>query len=197
MAALAKLAKLATDPKMQEIASSAAGKIVAAADATKGTIAALPSAVKTNEIPAATIAAKSDDLFIQIGEKLCSSMQEIVEKKQNMIINNINNTITKHLESDSVKEVMSKKIEETLNTLPNKEELIKNVNDRIKQVVNAEIEKTFTNPDTFEKIKEKLRSITDTSVNTNNTPITGGTRKYKTTKRNKRTKSLKLKKRKL
>lgn len=195
MAAL--LTKLATNPEMQKIASSAAGNIVSAtADATKGTVSALPATVNPTEISAATIGAKSDDIFIQIGEKLCSSMQEIVEKKQNVIIDNINKTITKHLESDSVKDVITKKIEETLNTLPNKEELIKSVNERIKEVVNTEIEKTFTNPDTFEKIKDKLKTITDTTTSeTNNPQITGGTRRNKSNKKklNKKKKSVKRK----
>jgi hypothetical protein len=216
MAAL--LSKLATNPEMQKIAASAAGNIVdsVADDTKKGTIAELPvkpietttvkpietTTVKPAEISAATISAKSDDIFIQIGEKLCSSIQEIVESKQYTIIDNINKTITRHLESDSVKDVISKKIEETLNSLPtNKEELIKNVNERIKETVNAEIERTFTNPDTFEKIKDKLKSITDTptkTTETNNPQITGGTRKYKPNKSNrnklnKKKKSLKRK----
>jgi len=203
MAAL--LSKLATNPEMQKIAASAAGNIVdsVADDTKKGTIAELPvkpietTTVKPAEISAATISAKSDDIFIQIGEKLCSSIQEIVESKQYTIIDNINKTITRHLESDSVKDVISKKIEETLNSLPtNKEELIKNVNERIKETVNAEIERTFTNPDTFEKIKDKLKSITDTPTKTsetNNPQITGGTRRNKSNKKklNKRKKSLK------
>jgi len=203
MAAL--LSKLATNPEMQKIAASAAGNIVdsVADDTKKGTIAELPvkpietTTVKPAEISAATISAKSDDIFIQIGEKLCSSIQEIVESKQYTIIDNINKTITRHLESDSVKDVISKKIEDTLNTLPtNKEELIKNVNERIKETVNAEIERTFTNPDTFEKIKDKLKSITDTptkTTETNNPQITGGTRKRKSNKNklNKKKKSLK------
>jgi hypothetical protein len=201
MAAL--LSKLATNPEMQKIAASAAGNIVdsVADDAKKGTIAEMPTTVKTTEISAATISAKSDDIFIQIGEKLCSSIQEIVESKQYTIIDNINKTITRHLESDSIKDVISKKIEETLNSLPtNKEELIKNVNERIKETVNAEIERTFTNPDTFEQIKDKLKSITDTprkTTETNNL-ITGGTRKRKSNKSNrnklnKKKKSLKRK----
>ena len=199
------LSKLATNPEMQKIAASAAGNIVdsVADDTKKGTIAELPvkpietTTVKPAEISAATISAKSDDIFIQIGEKLCSSIQEIVESKQYTIIDNINKTITRHLESDSVKDVISKKIEETLNSLPtNKEELIKNVNERIKETVNAEIERTFTNPDTFEKIKDKLKSITDTPTKTsetNNPQITGGTRRNKSNKKklNKRKKSLK------
>jgi hypothetical protein len=201
MAAL--LSKLATNPEIQKIAASAAGNITAsvADDTKKGTIAEVPPTVKTTEISAATISAKSDDIFIQIGEKLCSSIQEIVESKQYTIIDNISKTITRHLESDSVKDVISKKIEETLNNVPNKEELIKNVNERIKETVNVEIEKTFANPDTFEKIKEKLKSITDTprkTPGTNNVQITGGTRKYKSNKSNrnkinKRKKSLKRK----
>ena len=202
MAAL--LSKLATNPEMQKIAASAAGNIVdsVADDAKKGTIAEMPTTVKTTEISAATISAKSDDIFIQIGEKLCSSIQEIVESKQYTIIDNINKTITRHLESDSVKDIISKKIEDTLNALPtNKEELIKNVNERIKETVNAEIERTFTNPDTFAKIKEKLKSITDTptkTTETNNPLITGGTRKRKSNKSNrnklnKKKKSLKRK----
>ena len=197
MAAL--LSKLATNPEMQKIAASAAGNIVdsVADNAKKGTIAEMPTTVKTTEI-----SAKSDDIFIQIGEKLCSSIQEIVESKQYTIIDNINKTITRHLESDSVKDVISKKIEDTLNALPtNKDELIKNVNERIKETVNAEIERTFTNPDTFEKIKEKLKSITDTptkTTETNNPLITGGTRKRKSNKSNrnklnKKKKSLKRK----
>jgi hypothetical protein len=202
MAAL--LSKLATNPEMKKIAASAAGNIVdsVADDAKKGTIAEMPTTVKTTEISAATISAKSDDIFIQIGEKLCSSIQEIVESKQYTIIDNINKTITRHLESDSVKDIISKKIEDTLNALPtNKEELIKNVNERIKETVNAEIERTFTNPDTFAKIKEKLKSITDTptkTTETNNLLITGGTRKRKSNKSNrnklnKKKKSLKRK----
>jgi len=203
MAAL--LSKLATNPEMQKIAASAAGNIVdsVADDTKKGTIAELPvkpietTTVKPAEISAATISAKSDDIFIQIGEKLCSSIQEIVESKQYTIIDNINKTITRHLESDSVKDVISKKIEETLNSLPtNKEELIKNVNERIKETVNAEIERTFTNPDTFEKIKDKLKSIIPTkTTETNNPQITGGTRRNKSNKKklNKRKKSLKRK----
>ena len=188
MAAL--LSKLATNPEMQKIAASAAGNIVdsVADDTKKGTIAEVPPTVKTTEISAATISAKSDDIFIQIGEKLCSSIQEIVESKQYTIIDNINKTITRHLESDSVKDVISKKIEETLNSLPtNKEELIKNVNERIKETVNAEIERTFTNPDTFEQIKDKLKSITDTprKISETNPQITGGTRKCKLNRPNK------------
>jgi len=200
MAAL--LTKLATNPEMQKMASSAVGNIVSGvADASKpqDTVAEIPTA---NTISAATISAKSDDIFVQIGEKLCSSMQEIVENKQYMIIDNINKTITKHLESDSVKNAISQKIEEVFNAIPNKEELIKNVNERIKETVNSEIEKTFTNPDTFEKIKDKLKTIIDTKTSeTNNPPITGGTRKYKSNKSsksnrnklNKRKKSLKRK----
>ena len=200
MAAL--LTKLATNPEMQKMASSAVGNIVSGvADASKpqDTVAEIPTA---NTISAATISAKSDDIFVQIGEKLCSSMQEIVENKQYMIIDNINKTITKHLESDSVKNAISQKIEEVFNAIPNKEELIKNVNERIKETVNAEIERTFTNPDTFEKIKDKLKTIIDTKTSeTNNPPITGGTRKYKSNKSsksnrnklNKRKKSLKRK----
>jgi len=219
MAAL--LTKLATNPEMQKIASNAAGNIVsgvADASKTQGTVAEIPAA---NEISAATISAKSDDIFVQIGEKLCSSMQEIVENKQYMIIDNINKTITKHLESDDVKQAISKKIEETFNSIPNKEELIKNVNERIKETVNLEIEKTFTNPDTFEKIKDKLKFIAENPTvekpvenptvenPTVENPIvekplenaTGGTRKYKSKKNkknktNKRKQSLKLKKRK-
>ena len=193
---MAALLKLATNPEMQKIASSAAGNIVSGvADASKpqGTVAEIPA---SNEISAATISAKSDDIFIQIEEKLCSSMQEIVENKQYMIIDNINKTITKHLESDVVKQVISKKIEEVLNSIPNKEELIKNVNERIKETVNSEIEKTFTNPDTFEKIKDRLKTITDTKTSeTNNPQITGGTRRNKSYKKklNKRKKSLKRK----
>jgi len=196
MAAL--LTKLATNPEVQKMA----GNIVSGvADASKpqDTVAEIPTA---NTISAATISAKSDDIFVQIGEKLCSSMQEIVENKQYMIIDNINKTITKHLESDSVKNAISQKIEEVFNAIPNKEELIKNVNERIKETVNSEIEKTFTNPDTFEKIKDKLKTIIDTKTSeTNNPPITGGTRKYKSNKSsksnrnklNKRKKSLKRK----
>jgi hypothetical protein len=101
------------------------------------------------EIPAATISTESDKIFKKIGEKLCGSIGEIVENKQSMIIDNINETIKKHLESDSVKDVISKKLEDILNNIPNKEELIKNVNELIKATVNAEIEKTLTNPDTF------------------------------------------------
>ena len=127
--------------------------------------------------PAATISAKFDEIFKQIGEKLCGSIKEIVEEKQYMIIANIKKTITKHLESDTVKDVISKKIEEILNTLPNKEELIKNVNNRIQQVVDTEIEKTFTNPDTFSKLKKLLKQII-----TNGTKTQGGTRKYRVKK---------------
>jgi hypothetical protein len=128
-----------------------------------------------------------------------------------MIIDNINKTITKHLESDDVKQAISKKIEEVFNAIPNKEELIKNVNERIKETVNKEIEKTFTNPDTFEQIKQKLKFIVENP--TVDKPVEkpvenptvenagGGTRKYKSKKNkknktNKRKQSLKLKKRK-
>ena len=185
------LSKLATNPEMQKIAANVAGNIVSD-DAKKGAIETSSvnpietTTVKPAEISAATISAKSDDIFIQIGEKLCSSIQEIVESKQYTIIDNINKTITRHLESDTVKDIISKKIEETLNSIPNKDELIKTVNERIKETVNAEIEKTFTNPDTFEKIKDKLKTITDTkTADTNNPPITGGTRKYKSNRSNK------------
>jgi hypothetical protein len=200
MAAL--LTKLAANPELQKIASNAAGNIVSGvADASKpqDTVAEIPTA---NAISAATISAKSDDIFVQIGEKLCSSMQEIVENKQYMIIDNINKTITKHLESDSVKNAISKKIEEVFNAIPNKEELIKNVNERIKETVNKEIEKTFTNPDTFEQIKQKLKFIVENPTVEKQPTVEnagGGTRKYKSKKNkknkiNKRKQSLKLKK---
>jgi transketolase len=140
------------------------------------------------EIPAATISAKSDEIFKKIGEKLCGSIGEIVENKQSMIIDNINETIKKHLESDSVKDVISKKLEDILNNIPNKEELIKNVNERIEATVSSEIEKTLTNPATFSKLKKALETIA-----AKNPKVNGGTRKYRV-KKNKTTKSKKNKK---
>jgi hypothetical protein len=153
------------------------------------TIAAIPTTVKTTEISAATISAKSDDIFIQIGEKLCGSISDIVKEKQSVIIENINKTITSHLGTDS--EFIVKKIEDTINKIPNEEELIKSVNEKNKSVVDKEIERTLANPATFNKLKEKLKSITDRR-------IVGGTRKYKSNKSNrnklnKRKKSLKRK----
>jgi hypothetical protein len=193
MAALLK--KALTDPKIQELASSAAGNIVSGAIKPQGTVAEIPAA---NEISAATISAKTDDIFKNIGEKLCGSISDIVEKKQSDIIANINKIITSHLGTDSVKEVIAKKIEDILNKIPNEEELIKSVNEKIKSVVDKEIERTLENPATFNKLKEKLKFITDRSR------IAGGTRKYKSNnsnnsnnsnrnKLNKRKKSLKRK----
>jgi len=154
------------------------------------TVAQIP----TTEISAATISAKTDDIFKNIGEKLCGSISDIVKEKQSVIIENIKNTITSNLGTDSVKEVIVKKIEDTINKIPNEEELIKSVNEKIKSVVDKEIERTLANPATFNKLKEKLKSITDRR-------IFGGTRKYKSNnsnnsnrnKLNKRKKSLKRK----
>jgi hypothetical protein len=182
---MAALLKLATNPEMQKIASSAAGNIVSGAIKPQGTVAEIP----TTEISAATISAKTDDIFKNIGEKLCGSISDIVKEKQYVIIENINKTITSHLDTDSVKEVIKNKIEDILNKIPNEEELIKSVNEKIKSVVDTEIERTLENPATFNKLKQKLNSITR---------ISGGTRKYKSNKSNinklnKRKKSLKRK----
>jgi F0F1-type ATP synthase gamma subunit len=169
-------------------ATAIAGQIASSIMKNQSNMAPTVAQIPT-EISAATISAKTDDIFKNIGEKLCGSISDIVKEKQYVIIENINKTITSHLDTDSVKEVIKNKIEDILNKIPNEEELIKSVNEKIKSVVDMEIERTLENPETFNKLKEKLNSITR---------ISGGTRKYKSNKSNrnklnKRKKSLKRK----
>jgi uncharacterized membrane-anchored protein YjiN (DUF445 family) len=154
-----------------------------------GTVAEKPNVA----ISAATISAESDEIFDKIGEKLCAAIREIVENKQYMIIGNINETIKKHLESESFKESfkndISKKIEEVLLDILSKDGLLMTkVNEQIEATVSSEIEKTLTNPATFSKLKKALETI----MKKGTTKVNGGTRKYRV-KKNKTTKSKKNK----